>query len=625
MSTNKTIKANFMNASGISAPGSITAAKGTNNCYVTWSSVSSASKYIIYWGNSSSVNDIDNCAGILTTNSTAYDHTGIVSGSDYYYRVKTCDSNGCGALSSAVKCTTAIDCSSKTITPTSKTFTSSGGSGSVSVTANTGCIWTASSSDGWLTITSGSSGSGNGTVNYAVAANTGTSLRTATMTVADKTFMVTQEGKATTPTTYKLDVKPNYYGLGNIRSDAQCFINSDPSGIHCDIVKKSSDSNSTSICSSTFESGQTVRLGQDKQCALDRLSVWFNDCDFDATEAPVSPGPGCRVKMDRDRSVSIVVSLPPTGHLVDKATKAGNTLVRFFGYVGSMFDGGLSAASSSNDGMLVMWQMNGTDISNVVPHGVVGTEWQILGYGDFDSDGTDDILWQNTNTGEVHIWSMKGVSIASHSSPAKTLGSDWQFAGIGDLDGDGRSDVLWRNTDTGMVVIWLMNSTAISNVVSPATLGSEWQIAGVGDFDGDGKSDVLWRNTDTGMVYIWLMNGAAISSHGSPATLGSEWQFAGIGDFDGDGRSDVMWRNASTGMVVIWLMNGMAISNGGSPATLGYEWQIISIGDFNSDGKSDIMLRNISTSMVYIWLMNGTAISSGGSPAKALDFGWQIQ
>jgi hypothetical protein len=68
------------------------------------------------------------------------------------------------------------------------------GSGIVSVTAPSGCPWTASSSAGWITITSGSSGSGNGTVSYSVAANTSTSSRTGTMTIAGQTFTVNQSG-----------------------------------------------------------------------------------------------------------------------------------------------------------------------------------------------------------------------------------------------------------------------------------------------------------------------------------------------------------------------------------------------------------------------------------------------
>lgn len=80
------------------------------------------------------------------------------------------------------------------INPTSASPTAAGGTASVSVTAGAGCAWTAVSNATFITITSGASGSGNGTVNYSVAANTGTSSRTGTMTIAGQTFTVTQAG-----------------------------------------------------------------------------------------------------------------------------------------------------------------------------------------------------------------------------------------------------------------------------------------------------------------------------------------------------------------------------------------------------------------------------------------------
>ncbi len=64
----------------------------------------------------------------------------------------------------------------------------------MSVTAPAGCTWTAVSNVSWITITSSSSGSGSGTVSYSVAANTSTSQRSGTLTVAGKTITVTQAG-----------------------------------------------------------------------------------------------------------------------------------------------------------------------------------------------------------------------------------------------------------------------------------------------------------------------------------------------------------------------------------------------------------------------------------------------
>ena len=90
--------------------------------------------------------------------------------------------------------TTTTTCSGTySLSPTSQTFASTGGTGSVSVTSSSGCSWTATSNVSWITITSGSSGTGNGTVAFTVAANTGTSQRTGTMAIAGQTFTVTQD------------------------------------------------------------------------------------------------------------------------------------------------------------------------------------------------------------------------------------------------------------------------------------------------------------------------------------------------------------------------------------------------------------------------------------------------
>ncbi|MGH9873661.1 MAG: M36 family metallopeptidase [Pyrinomonadaceae bacterium] len=80
------------------------------------------------------------------------------------------------------------------ISPTSASQPAGGGTGSVTVTAGAGCAWTAVSNATFITITSGASGSGNGTVNYSVAANTGSTSRNGTMTIAGQTFTVTQAG-----------------------------------------------------------------------------------------------------------------------------------------------------------------------------------------------------------------------------------------------------------------------------------------------------------------------------------------------------------------------------------------------------------------------------------------------
>ena len=89
------------------------------------------------------------------------------------------------------------------ISPPSASYAAGGGASSVSVTAPTGCSWTAISNDGWITITGGSPGPGSGSVTYSVVANSG-AARTGTMTIAGQTFTVNQEAA-----TYTLNVSSN--------------------------------------------------------------------------------------------------------------------------------------------------------------------------------------------------------------------------------------------------------------------------------------------------------------------------------------------------------------------------------------------------------------------------------
>ena len=85
------------------------------------------------------------------------------------------------------------------ISPTSQWVPAAGITGTSTVTATTGCSWTATSNAPWITISAGAAGSGSGSVTFSVAANVGSTSRTGTMTIANETFTVTQDGAACAP------------------------------------------------------------------------------------------------------------------------------------------------------------------------------------------------------------------------------------------------------------------------------------------------------------------------------------------------------------------------------------------------------------------------------------------
>ena len=75
-----------------------------------------------------------------------------------------------------------------------QSFSAAGGSGNVTVNTSSGCAWTATSSESFLTVVSGASGTGTGAVVFQVAANISGQARTASLTIGGQTFTVTQSG-----------------------------------------------------------------------------------------------------------------------------------------------------------------------------------------------------------------------------------------------------------------------------------------------------------------------------------------------------------------------------------------------------------------------------------------------
>ena len=141
-----------------------------------------------FYGDASSDSDID--AGNATTNMVSK----LANGVAYYFA--TADYNSFDTesefsnqiLFSATACTYSLY-------PSSQSFSSSGGTGSVSVNTSAGCTWTAGSNATWISISYNTSVTGSGTVNYSVASNTSSSSRTGTISIAGVTFTISQSGQ----------------------------------------------------------------------------------------------------------------------------------------------------------------------------------------------------------------------------------------------------------------------------------------------------------------------------------------------------------------------------------------------------------------------------------------------
>ena len=158
---------------------------------LTWDAVTgqTISGYKVYYGTGSR----NYTAYIDVKNVTTYPVTGLQDNTTYYLAVTVYNQGTESGFSNEVTYKTPQTCT-YTLSSSNVSFNSSAGSGSVGVTAPSGCTWSASEAASWITLTSGSSGTGNGTVIYSVAANTTTSSRMTVLRIAGQIFTVTQAG-----------------------------------------------------------------------------------------------------------------------------------------------------------------------------------------------------------------------------------------------------------------------------------------------------------------------------------------------------------------------------------------------------------------------------------------------
>jgi len=168
-----------------------------------------------------------------------------------------------------------------------------------------------------------------------------------------------------------------------------------------------------------------------------------------------------------------------------------------------------------NLGNLGIWFMNGTTVTKSAVVGNVPTSWVVAG-----ADMLGDIFWRNTATGDVGMWVMNGTTV-SKTADLGVVPSTWSIAALGDFDNNGSTDLLWRDT-SGNVGLWLMSGATVLSTSVIANVPTNWTIANTGDYNGDGKSDIMWMD-NAGNVGVWLIDGSSVSATAGLGNVGTTW------------------------------------------------------------------------------------------------------
>jgi FtsP/CotA-like multicopper oxidase with cupredoxin domain len=138
----------------------------------------------------------------------------------------------------------------------------------------------------------------------------------------------------------------------------------------------------------------------------------------------------------------------------------------------------------SATGNLTIWYMNGINrvsVAATTPQGPGGANWKVVGSGDFNGDTFTDLLFQDTTTGDVVLWNMNRAAMTSvaYLNPQNPGSASWKVVAVRDYNHDGTPDILFQNSVTEDLVVWSMNGSSMMSFafVNPQNPGApNWKV-----------------------------------------------------------------------------------------------------------------------------------------------------
>jgi hypothetical protein len=256
--------------------------------------------------------------------------------------------------------------------------------------------------------------------------------------------------------------------------------------------------------------------------------------------------------------------------------------------------------------------------------GTLGTSADTLASGDFNGDGTPDLVVV-TNAinqfGNVNILIADGNGGFLPPVSYPVGGSTPVWAAVADFNGDHKLDLAISVTTTDSVAILLGNGDGTFRPAVNYDVQTGPQGIAVGDVNGDGIPDVIAANQcgmdplcGQGTVSVLLGKGNGTFQPALSFPAGISPLSVAVADFNGDGHADLAVADAcgtdpkcvSNGTVAILLGNGDGTFQPlvSYPST-GPITARLTIGDFNGDHHPDVVALNSQATDITVFLGNG--------------------
>ncbi|HEX8288818.1 MAG TPA: BACON domain-containing carbohydrate-binding protein [Pyrinomonadaceae bacterium] len=383
------------------------------------------------------------------------------------------------------KYTIAVGCS-YSLDQASQSISSSGGNGTVNLTAPTGCTWTANTNVDWITITNNTPAqkNGSGPISFSVQPNTG-AARTGTITMGGKTFTVNQASGCVFALSSAAMSISSESGTGNfnVSSGTGCSWNASSNAPWISITAGSTGSSNGTVSFTMQANSGAARAG----------TITVAGQTFTVNQAAgQTPAPSrSRFDFDGDGKSDLSIYRPAVGEWwYLKSSNGGNGAFQF-----------------------------GSASDKIVP-------------ADYTGDGKTDIAFFRPSTGEWYI--LRSEDFSFYSFPFGTSGD---IPAPADYDGDGRADAaVFRPSNT----TWYISKSTGGTIIQQ--FGAANDVPVVADYDKDGRADIAIYRPSLGEWWI-----SRTTAGGIAFQFGSSTDKPVPGDYTGDGKTDVAFFRPSSG------------------------------------------------------------------------------